>query len=84
MDDDFNTPGGLAAFIRVVELAEEEARNPGRDFSKTIIAVLEDLGSILGVLETEIVGQDRVSELVGFVLDLRSQLRDKCDFASCV
>ncbi len=82
MDDDFNTPGALAAFIRIVGLAEEEARNPRKESVNAIVAVLEDLGSVLGVLETEGVAQDRVSELVSFVLGLRKELRSKRDYES--
>jgi cysteinyl-tRNA synthetase len=81
MDDDFNTPRALTAYIRIVELAEEETRNPGSG-SAVIIDALEDLGSVLGVLEAETVGQDRVSELVSFVLELRNELRSKRDYAS--
>jgi len=82
MDDDFNTPGALAAYIRIVGLGEEEARNPKDGSVNAIIGVLEDLGSVLGVLETEAVGQDRVSELVNFVLELRNELRSKRDYES--
>ena len=82
MDDDFNTPGALAAFIRIVGLAEEEARSPKTESVNAIISALEDLGSILGVLETETVPQDRVSELVNFVLELRNELRSKRDYES--
>ncbi len=82
MDDDFNTPGALAAFIRIVGLAEEEARNPKTESVNAIMSALEDLGSVLGVLETETVSQDRISELVNFVLELRNELRSKRDFES--
>src|SRR5436309_9020053 len=82
MDDDFNTPGALAAYIRIIGLAEEEVRNPQNKSASAIINALEDLGSILGVLETETVPQDRVSELVNFVLELRNELRNKRDFQS--
>src|SRR2546422_2556342 len=82
MDDDFNTPGALAAYIRMVGLAEEEARNPKTESVNAIISALEDLGSVLGVLETETVAQDRVSELVNFVLELRNELRSKRDYDS--
>ena len=82
MDDDFNTPGALAAYIRVVGLAEEEARSPRSGSVSAIIGALEDLGSILGVLETETGTQDRVSELVSFVLELRNELRSKRDYES--
>jgi cysteinyl-tRNA synthetase len=80
MDDDFNTPGALAAYIRIVGQAEEEARNPRNESVNAIIGALEDLGSVLGVLETETVAQDRVSDLVNFVLELRNELRSKRDY----
>src|SRR2546422_9417317 len=67
MDDDFNTPGALAAYIRIIGLAEEEVRRRKTESVNGIIGALEDLGSVLGVLETETVAQDRVSELVSFV-----------------
>jgi cysteinyl-tRNA synthetase len=82
MDDDFNTPGALAAYIRIVGLAEEEARNPDNESVAAIIDTLEELGSVLGVLETEIVAPDRVAELVNFVLELRNELRSKRDYES--
>jgi cysteinyl-tRNA synthetase len=80
MDDDFNTARALAAYVRIVGLAEEEVRNPRNESVKAIIEALEDLGSVLGVLETETVTQDRVSELVKFVLELRNELRNKRDY----
>ena len=82
MDDDFNTPGALTAYIRIVALAEEEAKSPAKESAESILAALEDLGSVLGVLETEAVGHDRASELVDFVLELRNELRSKRDYAS--
>jgi cysteinyl-tRNA synthetase len=82
MDDDFNTPGALAAYIRIVGLAEEEARNPKTESVNAIISTMEDLGSVLGVLEPETIAQDRVSELVNFVLELRNELRSKRDYQS--
>ena len=82
MDDDFNTPGALATYIRIVGLAEEEAKNPNSASTDAVLRALEDLGSVLGVLETDSVSQDRVSELVDFVLELRNELRSKRDYAS--
>ncbi len=82
MDDDFNTPGALAAYIKIVGLAEEEAKNPRKESVNAVIDALEDLGSVLGVLETETVARDRVSELVNFVLELRNELRNKRDYES--
>ena len=80
MDDDFNTPGALTAFIRIVGLAEQEARNPKGESVRAIVEAMQDLGSILGVLETESIAQDRVSELVNFVLELRNELRSNHEY----
>jgi cysteinyl-tRNA synthetase len=80
MDDDFNTARALAAYVRIVGLAEEEVRNPRKESVRAIIDALEDLGSVLGVLETETDAQDRVSALVKFVLELRNELRNKRDY----
>src|SRR5207245_10156821 len=82
MDGDFIAPGGLAAYIRIGGLAEEEARSPKTESVNAMITALEDLGSVLGVLETETVAQDRISELVNFVLELRNELRSKRDYES--
>jgi len=82
MDDDFNTPGALAAYIKIIGLAEEEAKNPKNKSVNAMIEALEDLGSIIGVLETGTVAQDRVAELVNFVFELRNELRSKRDFQS--
>ncbi len=80
MDDDFNTPSALTSFIRIVGLAEEEVRNPREESAKAILDAMADLGGVLGVLETESVGQDRVAELVSFVLELRNELRSKREY----
>ncbi len=80
MDDDFNTPGALTAFIQIVALAEEEAKNPSLGSVRAILESLEDLGSVLGVLETDTVTEDRFAELVNFVLELRNELRSKRDY----
>ena len=82
MDDDFNTPGALAAYIRIVALAEEETRNPVKESADAILAALEDLGSVLGVLEVDASDQNRVSEMVSFVLELRNEMRNKRDYAT--
>jgi cysteinyl-tRNA synthetase len=82
MDDDFNTPRALTAFIQIVALAEEEAKNPSLGSVRAILESLEDLGSVLGVLETDTVTEDRFAELVNFVLELRNELRSKRDYQS--
>ncbi len=81
MDDDFNTPAALTAFIGIVSLAEEESKNPRSAVAGALLDSLRELGSILGVLEAEAVSRDRYSELVELLLELRSELRGKQEFA---
>ncbi len=81
MDDDFNTPAALTALIGIVSLAEEESKNPRSGVAAAILDGLKELGSILGVLEVEAVSRDRFSELVGLLLELRSELRAKREYA---
>ena len=81
MDDDFNTPAALTAYIRIIGLAEEEVENPSPARARVILDSLSELGSILGVLEPETGSRERLSELVGLLLELRSELRAKRDYA---
>ncbi len=81
MDDDFNTPASLTAFIGIVSLAEEESKNPRSTVAGALLDSLRELGSILGVLEAEAVSRDRYSELIELLLELRSELRGKQEFA---
>ncbi len=81
MDDDFNTPAALTAYIKIVGLAEDLSRTPTGQGTDSILKTMEELGSILGVLETEAVSQERVRELVNLVLELRGELRAKREYA---
>ncbi len=80
MDDDFNTPAALTAYIKIVALAEDQAKNPDNARAKAILDSLMELGSILGVLEPETSSPERLSELVGLLLELRTELRAKQDY----
>ncbi len=81
MDNDFNTPAALTAFIGIVGLAEAETKSPVEKRTRAILESLTELGSILGVLEVEASSQARFSELVALVLELRSELRAKKEYA---
>jgi cysteinyl-tRNA synthetase len=82
MDDDFNTPAALTAYIKIVALAEEELKHPERSRVITLLNVLSELGAILGVLETPSASQERLAQLVGLLLELRVELRSKRDYAT--
>ncbi len=81
MDDDFNTPAALAAFIKIVSLAESQARSPVQRLAGPLLETLASLGSIFGILEAESASHGRLSELVSLVLELRSELRAKREYA---
>jgi cysteinyl-tRNA synthetase len=79
MNDDFNTPGALTAYIRIVGLAERLGEDPGKIGSE-VRQSLSELGSILGVLAGEEASKERSSELVSLLLELRTELRNKGEY----
>ncbi len=81
MDDDFNTPGALAAYTRLVGMAEEHLRSPNRRSAMVLLETMKDLGSILGILEAESVPRANFSQLVELLVSLRADLRAKRDYS---
>ncbi len=81
MDDDFNTPRALTAYIKIVAMAEDQAKAPTPGFARLVRETLRDLGSILGFLEAESLSEARFSELANLVLELRGELRAKREYA---
>lgn len=81
MDDDFNTPAALTAYIKVVAIAEDEAKNPSERATSETFKTLMELGSIMGIIEQEETSQERFSELISLILELRSELRAKREYA---
>ena len=77
MDDDFNTPAALTAYVKIVSLAEEEARKPTGKAAKAILENMQELGSILGMLEAQGASQERFAELANLLMELRTELRAK-------
>ncbi|TMI61333.1 cysteine--tRNA ligase [Candidatus Bathyarchaeota archaeon] len=74
MNDDFNTPGALTAYIKIVGLAEKLGENPGK-VGLEVRRSLEELGSILGVLQVDAASKENSLELVNLLLELRTELR---------
>src|SRR5207245_299745 len=70
MNDDFNTPGALTAYIKIVRLAEKLGENPGK-VGLEVRRSLEELGSILGVLQVDAASKENSSELFNLLLELR-------------
>ena len=81
MDDDFNTPGALAAYTKLVGMAEEHLRSPNPQSAKVLLETMKDLGSILGILEAESVPRANFSQLVELLVSLRADLRAKRDYS---
>src|SRR6266568_4598288 len=81
MDDDFNTPGALAAYTRLVGMAEEHLRSPNPRSAMVLLETMKDLGSILGILEAESVPRANFSQLVELLVSLRADLRAKRDYS---
>jgi len=80
MDDDFNTPAALTGYIRIVGLAETEVKNPKPSNAPGILDSMEELGSILGILEPEHTNRERISELVSLLVELRTELRTRHEY----
>jgi cysteinyl-tRNA synthetase len=79
MNDDFNTPGALTAYIKIVGIAEKLGEDPGR-VGLEVRQSLAEFGAILGVLEVEAASKERSSELVNLLLELRTELRNKGEY----
>ncbi len=77
MDDDFNTPAALTAYVKIVSLAEEQSKKPSVKAAQAILENLQELGSILGVLEAQGASQERFAELASLLTELRTELRAK-------
>ena len=81
MDDDFNTPRALAAYIRIVGIAEEQGKSLGSGSASMLLEAVRELSSILGLLETESVPGEGVQQLVSLLSSLRDELRSKREYA---
>ena len=81
MDDDFNTPRALAAYIRMVGIAEEQAKILGTESASILSEAMKELASILGLLETESVPRREFLEIVNLLTALRNELRAKREYA---
>ena len=81
MDDDFNTPRALAAYIRIVGIAEEHGKSPNTESAAMLLETMKEFSSILGLLETEAVPRREFLELVNLLTTLRNELRAKREYA---
>ena len=81
MDDDFNTPRALAAYIRVVGIAEQQGRSPGTEPASTVLDAMKELSSILGLLETDPMPRRDFLDLVTLLNSLRNEFRAKREYA---
>jgi cysteinyl-tRNA synthetase len=81
MDDDFNTPRALAAYIRIVGIAEEQGKLLSAVSSSMLLEAMKELSTILGLLETESVPREGVQQLISLLSSLRNELRAKREYA---
>jgi len=84
MDDDFNTPRALAAFIGFAKEIEPLAtRRMGRQSLELTVKTLDYFGSIFGIFERPYTPQKRAFEgLLDLVLRIRDDARRKDDWAT--
>jgi len=81
MDDDFNTPRALAAYIRIVGIVEEHGKSLGTESAGLLLETMKELSSTLGLLETDPVPRREFLELVNMLTSLRNELRAKREYA---
>jgi len=81
MDDDFNTPRALSAYIRMVGIAEEQGKSLSSESASMLLKAMKELSSILGLLETDSVPRGEFLDLVNLLNSLRNELRAKREYA---
>src|SRR6266550_4685466 len=81
MDDDFNTPGALSAYVRIVGLAEEHRKSLSTESAAMLLEAMKELASVLGLLDTELVPRQEFLQLVNLLTSLRNELRAKREYA---
>jgi len=84
MDDDFNTPRGLATLIAFARDTEPYgSKQLGRSSIELIVQTFGYFGGVFGILQSAGTQQSSVTEgLVDMVLELRSEARKKGDWQS--
>jgi len=82
MDDDFNTPAALTAYIKIISLAEDELKQPDQSRALATLGTLSELGNILGVLDPDSQSQERIAQLLHLLQELRVELRAKREYAT--
>jgi cysteinyl-tRNA synthetase len=84
MDDDFNTPRALAAFISYSKDVEPfAARLLGRASVQHVVKTFSYFGSVFGILSSVSEGRsDVIGKLLQIILRLREEARKRGDWAS--
>ena len=81
LDDDFNTPRAIAAYIRIVGISEEHGKSLSTESAEMLLETMKELSSTLGLLETDSVPRREFLELVNMLTSLREELRAKREYA---
>src|SRR2546422_8656664 len=82
MEDDFNPPAALTAYIKIISLAEDELKQPDQSRALATLGTLSELGNILGVLDPDSQSQERIAQLLHLLQELRVELRAKREYAT--
>ena len=80
MDDDFNTPGALASYIKMIVIAEEKLKSNGHLSTNLLLDGLKNMGEILGFLAVGFVPRSNFSVLVELLESIRADLRAKKEY----
>ena len=81
MENDLNTPGAIAAYVKIVGLADEQLQASSPREVIFLIDVMKELGSVLGLFETESTTTGNAAQLVQLLLSLRNELREKREYS---
>jgi cysteinyl-tRNA synthetase len=86
MDDDLDTPRAIAVlhdFATLFFKYCQEKREINRKLAEEVLSTFKELGSILGILQKDIVklSDRKIVELIELIVDVRSKLRLKKEYA---
>lgn len=87
MDDDFNTPLAISALFDFAHEANKlmDSAKMGHAEARAALSAFRKLGAVLGILQpskTEAGHHDLTKELIDVIIKLRTQAREKKDFAA--
>ncbi|MEA1993625.1 MAG: cysteine--tRNA ligase [Euryarchaeota archaeon] len=79
MDDDFNTPKGLAAYFDLIKEINKSADSASKNQLLKAKKLFEDIGNVFGILR-ERKEEGLEEDLIQLIIDIRENAREKKDF----